>query len=152
MRAGVPAPVNSRRDLLWEGVPGRRFSLFVPGKLWTANSLRRMQWMQRGERVREWRQQSWLVARQAKLPRLEVVLEIHVVPVQPKGRLADPGAHEPVVKAVVDGLVDAKVLPDDGPSYLRSLTYHAPRRRWGSWQESGVGLVIIEATEVAADA
>lgn len=39
------------------------------------------------------------------------------------GRRQDVGACAPAVKAVIDGLVDAGWIADDGPKWVRSVTY-----------------------------
>ena len=44
------------------------------------------------------------------------------------GVLPDCGAISLAVKHVLDGLVDAGVIPDDSPDYVKSETYHAPER------------------------
>jgi hypothetical protein len=41
--------------------------------------------------------------------------------------MPDVGAPLLIVKAVIDGIVEAKVLPGDGPDVVRSLTFEAPR-------------------------
>lgn len=43
-----------------------------------------------------------------------------------KSRLCDVGAPMECVKAAIDGLVDAGVIPDDTPEFLHSLTFCAP--------------------------
>jgi hypothetical protein len=40
--------------------------------------------------------------------------------------MPDVGAPLLIVKAVIDGLVDAHVLPSDGPDVVTSLTFEAP--------------------------
>ena len=56
--------------------------------------------------------------------------------------MADTGGHFPVAKACIDGLVDAGVIPDDGPEFVRSLTFKAPQ------VDGGVdrALLVINAT------
>ncbi len=55
-------------------------------------------------------------------------LEITFVPCRKNRRnLADTGGHFPVAKACIDGLVDAGVIPDDGPEYVTQLTFKAPQ-------------------------
>lgn len=44
------------------------------------------------------------------------------------GVLPDCAAISLAVKHIVDGLVDAGVITDDSPDYVRSETYHAPER------------------------
>lgn len=41
-------------------------------------------------------------------------------------RIPDVGACMPAVKAAIDGLVDAGIIPNDSPQYVRSLTFTAP--------------------------
>jgi len=45
-----------------------------------------------------------------------------------KGRLQDTAACNPAVKAVIDGLVDAKLFADDSGVYVKSICFHSPRR------------------------
>jgi hypothetical protein len=40
--------------------------------------------------------------------------------------MADTGGHFPVAKACIDGLVDAGVIPDDGPNFVKSLEFRSP--------------------------
>lgn len=69
----------------------------------------------------------WL-ARQAAIPALEAVI-VTAVPVLRTARsMPDVGACFPAVKAGIDGLVDAGVVPDDKPAYLRALTFVAPEK------------------------
>ena len=41
--------------------------------------------------------------------------------------MPDADAIAPSVKPVIDGLVDAGVIPDDSPAYVHQVTYRAPR-------------------------
>jgi hypothetical protein len=102
-------------------------TLFVEGKLWTVNSERSEHYTVHRKRTREWRQFAGFAALHAKLPRMEWCI-VHAVPFQPKGVLADCGSHFPPLKATIDGIVDAGLLPDDGPEYVRAITMAAPRR------------------------
>ena len=43
------------------------------------------------------------------------------------GRLQDVGACNPAVKAAIDGIVDAGVLPDDSSRYMKSLIFLPPQ-------------------------
>lgn len=40
--------------------------------------------------------------------------------------LGDPVAHALLAKAAIDGLVDARVMPDDDGRYVRWVRFHAP--------------------------
>jgi crossover junction endodeoxyribonuclease RusA len=92
----------------------------------TINAERRMHHMERARHVREWRTKSASLAKVKGIPALTAV-HIHAHP-HLKGRLQDADACHPSVKAVIDGLVDAGVIPDDDPRYVRAVTYHAPTR------------------------
>ena len=118
-------------------LPEHELHVVAPARMLTINAERSMHWATRAGIVRAWRQAGWAEALHAHLPRLQAA-EIDAYPSQ-KGVLADAGAHSPVVKALVDGLVDAKVLPDDSPAYLRALRIHPPTRG-----KPGVTLVVTE--------
>jgi crossover junction endodeoxyribonuclease RusA len=102
-----------------------RFELVVPGPLHTVNRERAVHWRISRGWTKTTRELAGWVGRGA--PRF-VWCDVEVWPEQAKGRLADVGAHLPSVKAAVDGLVDAGVLADDGPVFLRSLLLNAPVR------------------------
>lgn len=85
-----------------------------------------MHHMERARHVRLWRGESASKAKLKGIPPLTSV-HIHARP-HLKGRLQDADACHPAVKAVIDGLVDAGVIPDDDPRYVRAVTYHAPTR------------------------
>lgn len=79
--------------------------------------------------TRKWREAFGDLARIARLPRGLTEVEIEVDVVQGPGSvLADIGAHWPGVKAGVDGLVDAGVMADDSPKYLRRVVLNPPAR------------------------
>lgn len=66
---------------------------------------------------RAWRDAGLVYARQAKLPalaRAHMVAELRFTDT----RRRDPHNYYPTVKAVVDGLVDYGLLPDDSSEYL----------------------------------
>ena len=55
-------------------------------------------------------------------------ITVTVEPHQKGGRSQDVGACNPAVKAAIDGLVDAGVLPDDSPEFVKSLVYLPPKK------------------------
>ena len=69
----------------------------------------------------------WLVlARAAKVPALQQA-RITVTPLHKDRRAPqDVGACAAAAKAAIDGLVDARVLPDDSPAHLVALTFLPP--------------------------
>lgn len=84
----------------------------------------RLHWAPKAERTRNLRQLGWATARWEELPQLGTA---HVAAFigYPRNGKADPANAAPTVKALIDGLVDAGVWPDDdstwviGPTYLR---------------------------------
>ncbi len=94
----------------------RCWRLSLPDGLYlTANQ--RLHWAARNQRTAFWRHNTNMVAREARiptLPRISVHLEIH----PPNRMRRDPSNWAPTQKACVDGLVDARVVPDDSPAYV----------------------------------
>lgn len=99
-----------------EPAPYRLF-LELAGKHWI-NANERLYWMEKHKRTKAWREQAALKARAAKIPRLE---RVHIVCKLRFGdnRRRDPGNWAPTAKAIVDGLVDAHVVPDDNHKHVR---------------------------------
>lgn len=88
----------------------------VPAGEWlTANG--RLHWAQRARRTRALRVRAAIAARAARIPpmvRARITVHVH-------GRTrarTDPANAYPTIKAVVDGLVDAGILPDDDAAHL----------------------------------
>jgi len=102
-------------------------SMFVEGKLWTLNAERSDHYAVHRKRTRGWREVAAFTALAAKLPRLEWCT-VHAIPYQPRGVLADVGSHFPALKATIDGIVDAGLLENDTPEFVRAITMMAPRR------------------------
>jgi hypothetical protein len=97
--------------------------------LLTLNTARgRIHWRKWALLTAAWREQSRLEAeasgRPADLGEGRVTIE--ALPVQAGGILADPGAHMPTLKAIVDGLRDAGWLPDDSGRYVEAVTMFPP--------------------------
>jgi hypothetical protein len=85
---------------------------------------------------------AWLAIR-AKVPHLDRI-RIEVTPLHKDGRAPqDVAACAPYEKAARDGLVDARVVVDDGPKYVLSCMFHAPR----VCGVDGIELVVIDASE-----
>ena len=94
---------------------------------WTTNKERTEHHMTRAKRVKEWREAFAWLARAQRIPPL-VSARIAAKPWQKGGVLQDVAACNPAVKAAIDGLVDAGVLPDDSPAYLTSVEFFAPEK------------------------
>lgn len=94
---------------------------------WTTNAERAGNRWERASMVKEWRHAFELLAKSEKIPPMSWIT-VTVEPHQKGGRLQDVGACNPAVKAAIDGIVDAGVLPDDSSQYVRSLTFLPPRK------------------------
>lgn len=98
-------------------------TLDIPSALWLTSN-QRLHWAAKAKRTRAIRHLAAVRARAEKLPRFEVA---HVTAYigYPTNAKADPGNAAPTVKAVLDGLTDAGIWPDDnhehvvGPDYRR---------------------------------
>ncbi len=104
----------------------KEYKMEVWGDMWTLNGERKMHHYTRAKRVKEWREAAATVAVARKIPKMECI-EVRFIPHRKnKSGMADTGGHFPVVKACIDGLVDAGVLSGDGPDIVRRLTFEAP--------------------------
>lgn len=88
-------------------------------KPWTANQDKGLHKHQRAEKIAEWRRAFWGLARAQRIPTCRMV-SITVRPYYRRwnGKFPDPASCAPAAKAGVDGLVDAGVIPDDGPRHV----------------------------------
>lgn len=88
----------------------------------------RMHWRKKAELIRTWRHASAMLARAMKIPHLErAVVSLDLWPHDRRRR--DPDNLVPgVLKPAVDGLVDAGVVEDDAPEFVRLVmpVIHAP--------------------------
>lgn len=93
---------------------------------WTTNAERKHgHWAARAALVSTWRK--YFAHAAANFPALDWA-SFEVEPWQKGGRLQDTGACHPAVKAAIDGLVDAGVLVDDSPEYVRAITFLPTQR------------------------
>ena len=103
-----------------------RWTLVIEGPLFTLNSERAMHYHKRARLTKTWREAAYAAALGAKVPKMKSI-DIMCVPHRKNRRnMADTGGHFPVAKACIDGLVDAGVIPDDGPEFVKSLEFRAP--------------------------
>ena len=121
------------------------WTLTIPGELWTVNAERNRHWAWRSTRAKQWRSDTCWLAKAAHVPALTRA-RIDVQVEQAKGRLADVEAHSPAVKAAIDGIIDAGVLPDDSGEYLASVVFHAPTR-----SPDKIGRLILTISEADTD-
>lgn len=88
----------------------------------TTNAERAGNRWKRAEDTKEWRVMFAWLARKERIPPMRWI-NIIAQPSQKRGRLQDTAACNPSVKAAIDGLVDAGVVPDDTGEYVRQITF-----------------------------
>jgi crossover junction endodeoxyribonuclease RusA len=111
----------------------RSWRIEMPAGMELLNSNHRGHWSRRQRLTKDLRWAACCLARSALVPQLERA-HVEAVYEPPDRRRRDPANLYPSIKACVDGLVDARVLPDDdaahlvGPDMRLSTTPH-PRGR-----------------------
>lgn len=107
-------------------------SLIVPGKPVTQNDVRRMgHWSARSKATKRVAADTHAAMLEqwgprSKWPRFTHPVRITIADQCRTGNLRDAEACAPTVKAIVDTLVRAEVIPDDTPQWVRATTYLAP--------------------------
>ncbi|WGH93855.1 hypothetical protein QDX21_03390 [Auritidibacter ignavus] len=118
-------------------------TLFVPLQQsgWV-NTNHREHWAVRNRKTQEWRTATSWVARSSKIgPYQHISVTAHVH--KTTNRAYDAHNLLPTAKAMVDGLVDAGVIPDDNNTYLTG-----PDMRHGKKQPDNPGITLhITATK-----
>ena len=125
----VNRPHGERRDitprttdaLVAENLEGRAviFEFKAPTHPWSINQERRKHWGWRAAKAKLWREAAfyaWKQQRPKDWEQRPCVVEV-VLPVR-DSRRRDPHNYGGAVKALVDGLVDAGVWPDDTPEWV----------------------------------
>jgi crossover junction endodeoxyribonuclease RusA len=96
----------------------------VEGRVRSLNAERSAHWTKRSAHAQEWREKFWVEGAQNRHRFTAVNITAEIVQKRP---LTDCGNGMPTIKAAIDGLIDAGVLPDDSPEYVKSITMMAPR-------------------------
>lgn len=91
-------------------IPGQQ------GMLLSAND--RYHWRQKAARTRYWRQLTNVCVRAAQADPVGGLVRITVTFAWPDRRRRDIGNLAPTVKAIVDGIVDGGLLPDDDDKHV----------------------------------
>lgn len=92
----------------------------------TMNEHRTLHYRERAKVDKAWRHAFAMLTLAAKVPTLERV-DVVVTPLHANGRSPqDVAACAPAAKAAIDGLVDAGVMVDDGPAWLRRVIFEQP--------------------------
>lgn len=108
-----------------------------PDEYLTANG--RYHWTKRARLTRSWREAAKVYARVAQMPPLNRAHIIVTFGFSDKRR-RDVANLQPTAKAIVDGLVDAEVLPDDDD---RHLVGPDVRRGWTAAHDASVVVTVI---------
>lgn len=96
-----------------EAEGAERVTLPIPFELISAN--KRMHWAVKAPKVREWRGAGYQLGRSfSRRQRAHVLVEFD----WPDKRRRDPANFHPTIKALIDGMIDAGLLPDDNDRYL----------------------------------
>jgi hypothetical protein len=99
------------------------WQLFDSERPWTANAERRWHHHKRAQVVRDARARWAWHALAAGIPRLDRI-QIDARPMAKDRRWRpDVAACYPAVKAAIDGLVDARVIPDDDDRHVLALRF-----------------------------
>lgn len=107
----------------WEEKDGNAIlTVWVEKRPWTVNAERKGNRWQRAALTSEWRQLFKLITK-SPYAITEATVEVFL---EQRSPLQDTAACVPAVKAAIDGIVDAKVLPNDTGVHLRRIVFHAP--------------------------
>ncbi len=112
----------------------------------TAND--RLHWRRRAELTARWRRCGWVYAKQARIPALTRA-HILIEWLPPDRRRRDPANAAPMGKALVDGIVDAGVLPDDSAQFLDGPDYRLGPPADQVWRVPGRAALRVTITELA---
>jgi hypothetical protein len=117
------------------------------GRPWTLNAERsggggqsHGHWSKTRKITAEWREAFWVLGVRN---RVQFRTAYIVVQIFQKSPLADTGNAYGSIKAAIDGLVDAGVLPGDGPGVVLSITMLAPQKVI-SRQDETVTLIVYD--------
>lgn len=116
------------------------------GRAPTNNEVHRLHYQQASKLRKEWREAGCMAARLAHIPSLPAVRVTCWGHYPNRRSLPDPDAVAPTLKAVLDGLVDARVIVDDTGAYVHAVTYEAPRVVPGRQPGLTVWVYAAEAT------
>lgn len=126
----------------------RTWTLAIPADEWWINSNYRNGWRRAALLTKSWREQAHWMAKAEKLPTgLEKIHIVATFQFRDKRR-RDVHNLMPTLKAVVDGLVDYGLIPDDSTTYLTGPDLRVGATLpSGRWQDHG--LLTLTIAEIA---
>lgn len=92
----------------------------------TMNEYRTLHYRRRADYDQEVRTTFGWLAKAAKIGKLKAIIVTAVPMVRAGTTMPDPGACFPAVKAAIDGIVDARIIPNDTGAYVKAITFVAP--------------------------
>lgn len=117
------------------------YVLTVPQTVELINANERLHHMVRARRTKTLRTWAYWESKRQKIPaHQQLAVEVVVYPGR-RTRKLDPPNWSPSSKALIDGIVDAKVLPDDTGEHVVSVSFRGGHQR--DWLRPGVELVLI---------
>lgn len=94
------------------------------GPVFVTNASEKLHWKARQTKRAEWRDAATVLARAWRIPKGLEAIAVSCWPRQPSLRsMPDCDAPAPALKGVLDGLVIARVIDDDKPPFVASVTY-----------------------------
>lgn len=108
------------------------------------NSARNWHHHKLAKQVKIWREAYQELATDAGIPALHA-MRIEVVPILGDRRRQDTAACVLAAKAAIDGIVDAGVVPDDNPQYMKYVRF------WPPVVIKGQNSMIVRVIEVVED-
>ncbi|KPI31398.1 hypothetical protein OV320_2614 [Actinobacteria bacterium OV320] len=91
----------------------KSWRIALPEGTFLLNDNQRLHHRRKAEYIELIRRASAVAARAAEIPTFERIHVYYVVHPKPSVRRRDPGNWSPTAKAAIDGLVDARTIPDD---------------------------------------
>ena len=96
-------------------------TLTIPAGEWLSSN-QRLHWAQKARRTRSIRTRAFMLGlaalRAGDVTARTGKTHVHVLVAYPTARKADPPNAYPTVKAIIDGLVDARIFPDDNSDHV----------------------------------
>lgn len=108
------------------GVPRWTLTLDMLGRPVLSNAVAKLPGVAQAAKRRPWRDATVVLARAERIPALPAIHVTAQARYRTRRSPSDTDAAAPTVKGVIDGLVVAGVVPDDGPPFVRSVTYLMP--------------------------